>query len=68
MLFRSLKVYAERILISDDLIADRLARRRTEQDRTAQLERRVDHLERRLRRLEDDEAPVQPDDDRTAIV
>lgn len=51
-----LKVYAEKLLIADDLIADRLAGAARRVDRAESLERRVRELEGRLQRAEQPES------------
>jgi dolichol-phosphate mannosyltransferase len=47
-----LKIYAEKLLISDDLLAERLAAHATQEDRIVRLEQTLAAVDRRLQRLE----------------
>jgi dolichol-phosphate mannosyltransferase len=47
-----LKLFCERLLIADDLVAERLARQLSENSGRAKLEKRVAALEKKLRNLE----------------
>jgi dolichol-phosphate mannosyltransferase len=48
-----LKIYAEKLLISDDLLAERLSRRAAREDRIIRLEQRMRKVVSRLRQYED---------------